>query len=51
VNRALRALDLQRAPTRFEQIVEDGLAQSAEIVIVESEAPDSLGRVAALLRY
>jgi peptide chain release factor subunit 1 len=36
---------------RFEQAVEDALAQSAEIVIVESEALDSLGGVAALLRY
>ena len=36
---------------RFEQAVEDALAQSAEIVIVESEALGSLGNVAALLRY
>jgi peptide chain release factor subunit 1 len=36
---------------RFEQAVEDALAQSAEIVVVEGEALDSLGNIAALLRY
>jgi peptide subunit release factor 1 (eRF1) len=39
------------AEDRFEQAVENALAQSAEIVVVESEALDSLGNVAALLRY
>jgi peptide chain release factor subunit 1 len=57
----LAALDDRRVATllvskgstegRFEQAVEDALAQSAEIVVVESEALDSLGNVAALLRY
>ncbi len=57
----LAALDDRRVATllvskgatedRFEQAVENALAQSAEIVIVESEALDSLGNVAALLRY
>lgn len=36
---------------RLERAVEDALAQSAEIVVVESEALDSLGEIAALLRY
>jgi peptide chain release factor subunit 1 len=36
---------------RFEQAVEDALAQSAEIVVVESEALEPLGNIAALLRY
>jgi peptide chain release factor subunit 1 len=35
----------------LERAVEDALAQSAEIVVVESEALDSLGEIAALLRY
>lgn len=35
----------------FEDAVEAAREQSAEIVIVESEALDSLGRIAALLRY
>jgi hypothetical protein len=57
----LAALDDRRVATllvsrgatedRFEQAVENALAQSAEIVVVESEALDSLGNVAALLRY
>jgi Peptide chain release factor 1 (eRF1) len=57
----LAALDDRRVATllvskgateeRFEQAVEDALAQSAEIVVVESEALGSLGDVAALLRY
>jgi peptide chain release factor subunit 1 len=57
----LAALDDRRVATllvskgstedRFEQAVEDALAQSAEIVVVESEALDSLGKIAALLRY
>lgn len=57
----LAALDDRRVATllvskgstedRFEQAVGDALAQSAEIVVVESEALDSLGRIAALLRY
>jgi hypothetical protein len=36
---------------RFEQAVEAAQQQSAEIVIVEGEALDSLGQIAALLRY
>lgn len=57
----LAALDDKRVATllvskgaldeRFEQAVEAAQAQSAEIVVVESEALDSLGRIAALLRY
>lgn len=57
----LAALDDRRVATllisksgpdgHFEQAVEDALAQSAEIVVVEGEALDSLGNVAALLRY
>jgi len=57
----LTALDDRRVATllvskgstgdRVERAIEDALAQSAEIVVVESEALDSLGEVAALLRY
>lgn len=42
----------RRAPDgRFEQAVEAAEQQSAEIVVVEGEALDSLGQIAALLRY
>ncbi len=57
----LTALDDRRVATLLvsrgstgdgvERAIEDALAQSAEIVVVESEALDSLGEVAALLRY
>jgi peptide chain release factor subunit 1 len=36
---------------RFERAVEAARRQSAEILVVEGEALDSLGKVAALLRY
>lgn len=57
----LAALDDRRVATlliskgapddRFEQAVEAAQAQAAEIVVIESEALDSLGKIAALLRY
>lgn len=57
----LAALDDRRVATllvsrgstedRLERAVEEALAQSAEIVVIESEALDSLGEIAALLRY
>ncbi len=52
-DRRVATLLVSRGSTedRFEQAVEDALAQSAEIVVVESEALDALGNVAALLRY
>ncbi len=61
LDEVLAALDDRRVATLliskgageapFERAVEDALAQSAEIFVVESEALDSLGNVAALLRY